>query len=164
MFFQKRKAVDFNWVTLRIRGVEVKAKKHGIKVARTTQKVTRYGSNIAQARTVGTVNVEDTVIEFDLMAATTILNAFGVTDGSIAKVYLTGQTFEMTEDVRDPDINPLTSAGGWSHAAKDCEIVGVEWSHEVGENASPMMWTVSILDVDIAKGSLGGAGVSLGRA
>jgi hypothetical protein len=163
MRFQKRKAVDFNWVTLRIKGVEVKAKKHGFKVARTTQKVTRYGSNVAEARTIGMVNVDDSVIEFDIMAATTILNAFGVTDGNIAKVYLTGQSFEMTEDVRDPDPNPLTGAGGMTNLAKGCEIIGVEWSGEVGENASAMSWTISILDMDIAKGDLGGAGMSLGR-
>lgn len=164
MRFQRRKAPDYNWVTLRIKGVEVRAKKHGFKVARTTQKVIRYGSNVAEARTIGTVNVEDSVLEFDQMATNAVFGAFGITDGSLAKKYLTGEVFEMTEDIRDPDPNPLTGAGGWSNAAKGCEIVGLEWSGEVSENASPMNWTISILDMDIAKGDLGGAGMSLGRA
>ena len=164
MIFQERKAPDFNWITLRVNGVEVAAKKHNFKATRTVQKVSRYGSNKAVARTIGTFNVEDTVIEFDWMGANTILRAMGVTDSNLAPVTLAGKSFEMVEDIRDPETNLFKSAGGWTNAAKDCEVLAVEWTGETAEGASAMSWTISILDIDIAKGDKGGAGMNLGRA
>jgi hypothetical protein len=162
MIFKKEKAPDFNWVTLRAGGAEVRAKKHGFKATRATQKIMRYGSNKAVARTIGTSNVDDTAIEFDWIGAISFLNAMGVTDYNLVPVKLAGKTFEMTEDIRDPETNPLRSAGGFVNIAKGCEIIGVEWNSEAGENASPLTITVSILDLDIAKGDLGGAGMNLG--
>lgn len=163
MIYQKNKAADFNWSTLRANGVTVLAKKYGFKAARTVQKVMRHGSNKAVARTIGTTNVEDTVLEFDWIGAVPFLAAMGVTDYNLVETALAGKTFEMVEDIRDPETNPLKSAGGFVNVAKNCEIIGVEWNSEAGENVSPLTITVSILDIVVAKGDKGGAGMSLGR-
>jgi hypothetical protein len=164
MIFKKDKAPDFNWVTLLVGTTEVLAKKHGFKVTRTTQKVMRYGSNKAVARTVGTSNVDDTVIEFDWMGALPFLEALGITDFNTIEVTLAGKEFEMVEGIRDPETNLFKSAGGLTNIAKKCEVVAVEWSSEASENASPLNITVSILDMVIAKGDKGGAGFTLGRS
>ena len=162
MVFQKQKAVDFNWITLRVNGAIVRAKKHGFKVARTVADVVRYGSNEVEAFTTGTVKVEDSTIEFDMMAATTMFNAFGVTDISLARKHMAGNVFEIVERVADPDTG-LTGAGGWTNIGKGCEVIGIEWSPEATEGATAMTWTIKIKSMDIARGDLGGAGMSLGR-
>jgi hypothetical protein len=162
MIFQKDKAPDFNWVTLFANGAEVAAKKHGFKQTRATQKIKRYGSPKDVARTRGTVTVEDTVIEFDWMGAVKFMQSLGVTDYNLAPVDLVGKTFEMVEGIRDPETNIFKSAGGLTNVAKGCEVVGAEWSSEASENASPLSITVSILDLDIAKGDKGGAGMTMG--
>jgi hypothetical protein len=163
MIYQRNKAPDFNWVTLFAGGGDpVEAKKHGFKATRATQKVMRYGSNKAVARTIGTSVVEDTALEFDWMGAIKFLGNLGITDYNVLQVPLAGKTFEMVEGIRDPETNLFKSAGGVTNVAKGCEIVGVEWNHEAGENASPLTITVSILDLDIAKGDKGGAGMNLG--
>jgi hypothetical protein len=162
MIFQKEKAPDFNWVTLFANNDEVAAKKHAFKATRQTQKIKRYGSNKDVARTIGTANVDDTVIEFDWMGAVKFLKALGVTDYSLVQVGLAGKTFEMIEGIRDPETNIFKSAGGLTNIAKGCEVVGAEWSSEAGENASTLSITVSILDLDIAKGDKGGAGATMG--
>lgn len=164
MIFQKQKAVDFNWITLRVNGAVVRAKKHNFKASRTVAEVVRYGNNETEAFTIGISKVEDTTIEFDYMAATTIFNAFGVTDINPARVYMAGRTFEISETITDPDPNPLTAAGSWSNSGKGCEVIGIEWSPEATEGATAMTWTVKIKSLEIAKGALGGAGMSLGRA
>lgn len=163
MRFQRHKAVDFNWITLRINGAIVRAKKHGFKVARAVGEVYRYGSNEVEAFTIGTSKVEDSVIEFDMMGAVSIFEAFGVNDINAARVFMAGKTFEIVERVQDPDTNPLTNAGGWTNIGKGCEVIGIEWSPEATEGATAMSWTVKIKSMDIARGDLGGAGMSLGR-
>jgi hypothetical protein len=160
MIYQENAAVDFNWVTLMIEGQPVKAKKHGFKVARSTSDVFRYGSNEVQAFTLGTVKVEDTTIEFDYMGAMTVKRIFGITDQNAATTALAGREFEMIEDVRDP--RPVAgNAGGETNIAKGCEVVGVEWSVEAGEAATPMTWIVKIKKLEMARGAAGG-GFTLG--
>lgn len=163
MIYQRRKAVDFNWITLRVNGVVVRAKKHAFKVARTVADVYRYGSNEVEAFTLGTNKVEDTAIEFDMMAANDMFTAFGVTEFSAARVFMAGKTFEIVERVADPDTG-LSGAGGWTNTGKGCEVIGIEWSPEATEAATAMTWTIKIKSMDIALGDKGGAGMSLGRA
>lgn len=162
MRFQRSKAVDFNWITLRVNGAIVRAKKHGFKASRAVAEVFRYGSNEVEAFTIGTSKVEDSVLEFDMMGAVTMFEAFGVNDINLARVHMAGKTFEIVERVSDPDTG-LTGAGGYTNIGKGCEVIGIEWSPEATEGATAMSWTVKIKSMDIAKGDLGGAGMSLGR-
>lgn len=157
MLYHKRKAVDANWVTLLVDGKPVDGKKHGGKVTRTRAKVKRYGSDEDQAMTRGVVTAEPVVIEFDMIAANTIMQAFGIVDGNALVVALADREFEIVERTADPDKTPL-GAGGWTSTGKGCRVAAVEWSHEVGENASPMTWTIDLLNWTVAAGDKGGGG------
>ena len=162
MRYQEHKAPDFNWVTVRIGLTEVKAMKHGFKMTRTVAKVKRYGSSKDVARTRGTSSVDDTTLEFDWMGALSFLRELGVSDVNPLAVDLVGKQFELVEDLRDPETNPVKSAGGLTNVAKNCEIISMEWNHEATEKQSPLMIGVSILDMSVARGDLGGGGVSFG--
>lgn len=157
MLYNKRRAVGTRWMTLRVAGVVVEGKTHGGKVSRKRSKVYRYGSDEAVAMTDGIVEAEPMTIEFDMMAANTIMKAFGIVDGNAAIVELRDREFEIVETVRDPD-KSAAGAGGWASTGKGCRVDAVEWKHEVGENPSSMNWTISMLNWNVAAHDKGGGG------
>jgi hypothetical protein len=159
---QLHKAPDFNWVTILLGLTPIRAKKYGVKMTRTVAKVYRFGSSRAQARTRGTSNVDDTTLEFDWMGAQSFLRELGVSDVNPLELDLVGKQFEITEDIRDPEPNLAKSAGGLTNVLQNCEVISFEWSHEATEKESSLMVGISILSAKMAKGDLGGGGVSFG--
>jgi hypothetical protein len=154
MIFQERAGVDFNWHEIVIEGQSVLCKKWGAKFTRKTTKIWRLGNNGAAARTIGTSEIEDMTMEFDFMAGIKFLAIFGVNDFNPSDFEFAGRTFEMIDNVRDT--RPLGTAGSATTIYKDCEVISIETTGEVGETPTGFVVGISVLRGTLARGAAGG--------
>lgn len=157
MIYDETAAVDHNWVEVVIEGKTLHAKKIGYKAKRNVQNVFRMGKRVVQAFTLGTSEVEDFTYEFDYIAGIEFLSIFGVNDLNATNTDFAGRVFEIVETIGDPRsaafVRPV---GSVANVLKGCEVIGCEWSHEVGEAASLMSFTIRAKELDGAKGAAGG--------
>ena len=159
MIYQERAGVDFNWHNIVIEGENLLCKKWGSKFARKTAKIWRLGDKRPIARTIGTSEIEDMTLEFDYMAGIKFLAIFGVTDFTAVDFDFAGRVFEMLDIVSDP--RPIASnAGSATTIYKDCEVISIETSGEVGETPTSFIVGISVLRGTMARGAAGG-GVTL---
>lgn len=156
MRWSKGAAVDANWHKFVFEGKEFFPKKSGGKVTRTFELIYRIGDRRAQARTIGTVKVEDITIELDFAAGIQFLGILGLSDFNPATIDLSGRSFEFLDVVTDP--RPIPSNVGTSTTIyKGSEIVAIETSTEQGSGAPDMMvFTISSLEAEQFRGAAGG--------
>jgi hypothetical protein len=155
MIFDERAGVDFNWHTIVIEGTSVLCKKWGAKFARKTTKIWRLGNKRPVARTIGTSEIEDMTVEFDFMAGIKFLAIFGVSDFNPTDFDFAGRLFEMLDIVEDP--RPVANNVGRSqNIYKDCEVISIETTGEVGETPTGFVVGISALRGTLARGAAGG--------
>lgn len=157
MIYDETAAVDHNWVEAVIEGNTVECQKVGYKAKRNSQNVFVMGKPDVQAFTLGTSEVEDFVYEFAYMQYIKFLRGFGINDINATATTFRGRTFEIAETIGDPRSAAFVRpAGAVTNIFKGCEVMGIEWSHEVGEAASKAMVTIRAKKAEMAKGEAGG--------
>jgi hypothetical protein len=156
MRWSNKAAVDANWHEFKLEGKSFYPKKSGGKVTRSFELIYRIGERTAQARTIGTVKVEDITVELDFAAGIQFLGILGLSDFNPETIDLAGRSFEFLDIVTDPRPGPVNT-GTATTIYKDSEIVAIETSTEQGSGAPDMMiFTISALKADQFRGAAGG--------